>query len=77
MARAKVLSYGVFALLALGSAWAVAADPPAKPKQDPQRAERLKLLRQLAEQVQVSVVGEESQDPASMKMLAEATPKRA
>jgi hypothetical protein len=36
-------------------ALAAAADPAAKPNDDRQRAARLKLLRQLAEKVQVSL----------------------
>jgi len=48
------------------SALAAAADPAAKPNDDRQRAARLKLLRQLAEKVQVSVVTDGKSAPVKM-----------
>jgi len=51
------------------SALAAAAEPAAKPNDDRQRAARLRLLRQLAEKVQVSVVADGKSAP--VKMLPE------
>jgi len=68
MAYTKSLSCA-FVLIVVGSAWARAAEPVDKPKEDPKLTARLKLFRQLAEKVQVSL--NTGDRPQAIKMLPE------
>jgi len=70
MISAKSVLCGVLVLMAGWCAPIAAADPAGKTNQDAPRAARLKLLRQLAEKVQVSVVDAENK-ATPQKMVAE------